>query len=165
MARCMFPSILLTEALLRRDGRFYNCSLVTNGETCSPNAPISQFQFQTGKTHKIRLINAGAEGNQNFAIDGHTMTVIANDFVPVLPYQTDVVTLATGQRTDVLVNATGKATDAFWMRSNISTLCSIPRQPYALAAVYYPEANTSIAPTSTAIPFEETSCGNVSSRS
>jgi hypothetical protein len=34
------------------------------------------------------LINAGAEGIQKFSLDGHTMTVIANDFVPVLPYQT-----------------------------------------------------------------------------
>ena len=30
---------------------------------------------------------------QRFTIDNHTMTIIANDFVPVKPYKTNVVTL------------------------------------------------------------------------
>lgn len=93
------------------------------------------------------------------------MTVIANDFVPVIPYETDIVTLAVGQRTDILVKATGKATDAFWMRSNISVLCSAPKQPYALAAIYYQEADVSQLPKSDATPYTETSCSNVSTNS
>lgn len=71
----------------------YDCSLITNGQQCTPNAGISVFRFTAGKTHRLRLINAGAEGIQRFTIDNHTMTVIANDFVPVKPYQTNVVTL------------------------------------------------------------------------
>lgn len=111
-------------------------------------------------------MNSGAEGLQRFAIDGHKMTVIANDFVPLVPYETDVVTLGIGQRTDILVKATGKPTDSFWMRSNISTSgCSIPaHQPRALAAIYYPKANTSEAPSSTPAPYKEISCGNVGIR-
>jgi FtsP/CotA-like multicopper oxidase with cupredoxin domain len=58
-----------------------------------PNAGLSKFRFQQGKTHRLRLINAGAEGIQRFSIDGHDMTVIANDFVPLQPYTTQVVTL------------------------------------------------------------------------
>ena len=134
---------------------------MTSGQACTPNAPISKFQFQTGKTHRLRLINAGAEGIQHFAIDGHTMAVIANDFVPVVPYQTNIVVLGVGQRTDIVVKATGKATDSYWMRSNISIQCSIPLQPYALAAIYYPEANTSATPKSVATSENYTSCGNV----
>jgi FtsP/CotA-like multicopper oxidase with cupredoxin domain len=38
-----------------------------------------------------------AEAMQKFSIDGHTMTVIANDFVPVEPYDVAVVTLAVGE--------------------------------------------------------------------
>jgi hypothetical protein len=34
------------------------------------------------------LINAGAEGIQKFTLDGHNMTVIVNDFVPINPYTT-----------------------------------------------------------------------------
>lgn len=51
-----------------------------------------------------------------FSIDGYNMTVIANDFVPVQPYVTDLVTLGTGQRTDVIVKAIGKPTDSVFMR-------------------------------------------------
>jgi len=71
----------------------YDCSLVTNGQTCTPNAGISKFKFQHGKKHRLRLTNAGAEGIQRFTIDGHNMTVIANEFVPVKPYSTNDVTL------------------------------------------------------------------------
>lgn len=35
------------------------------------------------------------------------------------------------------------------MRSNISTICSLTTQPYALAAIYYDEANTTATPQST----------------
>lgn len=72
----------------------YNCSLVTDETPCTDNAGLSKFQFTTGKKHLLRLINAGAEGIQKFSIDNHTMTVIANDFVPIEPYETDIVTLS-----------------------------------------------------------------------
>ena len=79
------------------------------------------------------------------------MKVIANDFVPVKPYDTKVVTLGIGQRTDVLVTANvGTSKSAFWMRSNISEICSGTKQPSALAAIYYDKADTKKAPTSKA---------------
>ena len=65
----------------------------------TPNAGLSKFKFRTGKTHRLRLINAGAEGIQRFTIDHHTMTVMANDFVPVRPYDTKVVTLGVSATT------------------------------------------------------------------
>jgi FtsP/CotA-like multicopper oxidase with cupredoxin domain len=135
---------------------------VTNGQSCKPNANISEFRFRKGKTHLLRLINSGAEGLQYFSIDGHTMSVIANDFVPISPYETDVLTLGVGQRYDVLVKATGKASDAVWMRSSISTVCSLPKQPYALAAIYYNQANGSSTPKSLPTPFDDSNCNNVS---
>lgn len=61
----------------------FNCSTITDGTPCTPNAGLSKFQFQSGKTYRLRLINGGAEGIQRFSIDGHTMQVIANDFVSV----------------------------------------------------------------------------------
>lgn len=64
----------------------FDCSTKAAGDNtaCSDNAGISRFKFTTGKTHRLRLINAGAEGMQRFSIDGHKMVVIANDFVPVV---------------------------------------------------------------------------------
>ncbi|KAM0521826.1 hypothetical protein ACHAPE_002388 [Trichoderma viride] len=128
---------------------FFDCSKVTDGTPCTNDAGIAKFRFQRGKTHLLRLINTGAEGLQRFSIDGHKMTVIANDFVDVKPYVTDVVTLGIGQRTNVLVKANGTL-DAYWMRSNISTACSLTNQPNALAAIYYDNADSNKTPQSTA---------------
>ncbi len=90
------------------------------------------------------------------------MTVIANDFVPIKPYTTKMVTLGVGQRSDVLVKATGNPTDAVWMRSDVSGTCSVSNQPHALAAIYYEKANTTQAPTTTATAYDDSHCGNVS---
>ena len=59
----------------------YNCSLVTDNTPCVNNAGLSKFNFKPGKKYRLRLINASAEGIQQFSIDGHTMEVFANDFV------------------------------------------------------------------------------------
>lgn len=130
----------------------FDCSTVEPGDKtrCTNNAGISKFKFQRGKTHRLRLINSGADGVQRFSIDGHTLTVLANDFTPIVPYSTTVVTLGVGQRSDVLVTANaGDSRSAFWMRSNI-TACTPAKQPFAVAAVYYEDADTNRPPTSTA---------------
>lgn len=142
-----------------------NCTQVAEKNAslpCVPNAGLSKFVFKRGLTHRLRLINAGAEALQRFTIDNHVMTVIANDFVPVEPYNTTVVTLGVGQRTDILVTANDNTTGAVWMRSDISTTCSATNRPHALAAIYYDDADTSIAPTTIATPYEDNHCGNVS---
>jgi FtsP/CotA-like multicopper oxidase with cupredoxin domain len=41
---------------------------------------------------------------QKFTLDGHNFTVIANDFIPINPYSTNVITLGVGQRSDVIVS-------------------------------------------------------------
>lgn len=69
----------------------YDCSLVTDGTKCkmvfsflnrclwfsgTPNAGLSKFNFTSGKTHRLRLINTSATGLYLFSIDGHELTVI-----------------------------------------------------------------------------------------
>ncbi|KAL8417323.1 hypothetical protein RB596_007446 [Gaeumannomyces avenae] len=128
----------------------FDCTKKDAGDNtkCTSNAGISKFKFQTGKTHRLRLINSGADGVQRFSIDQHTMTVIANDFVPIKPYDAKVVTLGVGQRVDVIVKAdAGASKSAYWMRSNL-TSCTLARQPLAVAAIYYDE-DTGADPTST----------------
>lgn len=142
----------------------FNCS--NTNLTCVPNAGLAKFKFQSGKKHLIRLINHGAEGVLFFSIDGYKMTVVANDFVPLVPYETDLVTLSVGQRSDVIVEATGDATDAVWMRLTSGPPGNIPSggiQPRGFggcnigtgydytttAAIYYENADTSKAPNTT----------------
>ncbi|KAK5110179.1 hypothetical protein LTR62_006175 [Meristemomyces frigidus] len=81
----------------------YPCANATGGHTCTPNAGLASFKFESGKKHRLRLINHAAEALVFFSIDGYEMTVIANDFVSVVPHQTDLVQTGVGQRTDVIV--------------------------------------------------------------
>lgn len=140
----------------------FDCSTIAHNDhtPCVNNAGVSKFRFQRGKTHLLRLINAGAEALQRFSIDGHKMTVISNDFIPVEPYETDVVTLGIGQRSDVLVEANGEL-DAYWMRSNISSICSLAYNHDAMAAIYYDDADDTKEPSS--VPWhapEPGTCAN-----
>ncbi|KAI5924493.1 multicopper oxidase-domain-containing protein [Camillea tinctor] len=127
----------------------FDCSTVDAGDTtkCTNNAGLSKFRFQSGKTHRLRFINSGSEGTQRISIDGHNMTVIANDFTPIQPYDTQVVTLGIGQRVDVVVHAHDDPKAAFWLRANL-TSCAFAKQPYALAAIYYQDADVDAIPAS-----------------
>lgn len=131
----------------------FNCSSVAQKDPtpCVCDAGVSKFKFHRGKTHLLRLINSGAEGLQRFSIDGHEMTVIANDFVPVEPYDTKVVTLGIGQRSDVLVKADGDL-GAYWMRANVSRICGRNHNPDAVAAIYYDDAKEDEEPKS--VPWD-----------
>lgn len=82
----------------------YPCENTT--AVCTPNAGISKFAFTPGKKYRLRLINPSAEAIIKFHIDGHNLSVIANDFVPIIPYTTNVVTLGVGQRSDIIVRHT-----------------------------------------------------------
>ncbi|PHH77561.1 hypothetical protein CDD80_493 [Ophiocordyceps camponoti-rufipedis] len=116
----------------------FDCTLLgsNNRLPCNLNAGPAVFEFERGKTYRLRIINAGAEGEQRFSIDGHSLLVIANDFVPVRPYEAKVLTLGIGQRQDVIVKADGPL-NSYWMRSNISEVCSLTAQPYARAIINY----------------------------
>ena len=138
-----------------------NCAQSPVSTSCTTNAGLAEFQFQTGKTHRLRLINAGAEAIQKFSIDNHLLTVMAVDFVPIIPYQTTVVTLAVGQRLDILVTANGTPTDSVYMRSTIST-CSKYKQPNALALIYYPSADKTLPPTTQPQPDTTDPCAEES---
>jgi FtsP/CotA-like multicopper oxidase with cupredoxin domain len=72
----------------------FNCSLAARGSTCdSSDATYSKFRVRTGKTYKLRLINSGAGSIEYFSIDNHQLTIISNDFVDIIPYNTTIVTL------------------------------------------------------------------------
>lgn len=98
---------------------------------CIPNAGLSQFRVQSGKKHLLRLINSGAEGVLFVSVDGYQLEVVAQDFVPLVPYNTSYVTLAVGQRTDVIFYASGKPTDSVWLR-----VASGPCKSYSTSPIF-----------------------------
>lgn len=131
----------------------YDASYVPANITwnCVENAGLSKFKFQPGKTHRLRLMNVGADGVQKFSIDGHKLTVISYDFVHTTPHTTDVVTLGVGQRADVLVTADNTSLDKFWMRTAApgGDSCGGSDQGEIQAIIYYEGADTTLEPTST----------------
>ena len=65
-----------------------------NGQNIKPDGSAgtrATFNFTPGKKHLLRLINTSVDNHFKFAIDGHTMTVISTDFVPINPYTTDIL--------------------------------------------------------------------------
>ncbi|KAH8790649.1 Cupredoxin [Hyaloscypha finlandica] len=139
----------------------FNCSRIAANDTtpCESNVGVSKFRFTPGKKHRLRLINAGGDGQQKFSIDGHNMTIIAIDFVPIKPYDAQVVTVGIGQRVDVIVKGLD-TTGAFTMRSVLAS-CSDDYQPLATAIFYY--SHKVLVSNSTAWPALKDSladCGN-----
>lgn len=149
------------------DGRMtFNCSLgVPAGSTCTPDAPYSKFRVQNGKTYKLRLINSGAGSLLYFSIDNHQLTIIANDFVDIQPYNVTQVVLGTGQRADVLFTPRGNGT--IWMRTiAFGKFCGASRalQTRAKAVIFLDDTPESAAlPTTTAWPdpVDNGLCSNV----
>ena len=115
----------------------YNCSLKApdDNSPCVSNAGTASFKFTAGKKHRLRLLNAGASATTTFSVDGYNMTVIANDFVPLVPYSVQCesvlqqshdaadhlsfadIKLGVGQRYDVIVETPVNATKPFFLRA------------------------------------------------
>ncbi|KAI0016542.1 multicopper oxidase [Xylariomycetidae sp. FL0641] len=84
----------------------------------------SRFQttFEAGKSYRLRLVNMAMDNFFKFSIDNHTLTVIAADLVPIVPYETEMVSLGIGQRYDVIVTANQEPGN-YWMRSIPQQTC------------------------------------------
>ena len=129
--------------------------------TCVDNAPISSFRFQSNKVHRLRVMNTGANGIQKFTIDHHNLTVIAVDFVPIVPYNTSILTLGVGQRADVLVLGSDTPKASVYMRATAPSResCGGAKQSQTVASIYYEQADTTVAPDSVSdVVIDETTC-------
>jgi FtsP/CotA-like multicopper oxidase with cupredoxin domain len=95
------------------------------GTDGAPNATGKRFEMtvKKGSTYRFRLVNAAIQSTFKFYIDGHKLTVISADFVPIVPYQTEVVSISNGQRYDVLVTF-DQAVSNYWMRSDNAQECA-----------------------------------------
>lgn len=111
----------------------------------------SRFEttFEVGKRYLLRLVNAAADSHFRFSVDNHTLEVIASDFVPIVPYSTDVLSIAMGQRYDVIVTANA-VTDNYWMRAMIQTACSDNANPDNVRGIIRYDSTSTDEPSSTA---------------
>ncbi|KAH8885289.1 laccase-1 [Thozetella sp. PMI_491] len=136
----------------------YHCATI-DGPACISGGKKFETVFQSGTKYLIRLINVAIDAQFQFSIDGHTLTVIANDLVPIEPYNTSSVLISIGQRYDVVVEANAPIGD-YWMRGGWVDACA--RNPNAkdmTGIVRYDPSSTSEPATSSNVTAP-TSCND-----
>lgn len=115
-----------------------SCYKTVNGvKTILKGSKYNQT-FEEGKRYLLQLINASSESMFIFSIDDHDFEVIAADLVPIVPYKTDSVFVAIGQRYQIIVTAKPKKKSAlcrgditrcnYWIRTRIATGCGTVAQ-------------------------------------
>lgn len=111
----------------------------------------SRFEqtFVAGTRYRIRLVNGAADTHFKFSIDNHTLEVISADFVPIVPYSTDFVSIGMGQRYDVIVTANATA-DNYWMRAIVQQTCSENSYPDNVRGIIRYDATSTDDPTTSA---------------
>lgn len=128
---------------------------------CLGTGKRSETVIQKGKKYRLRLLDSQTDGWMKFSIDGHKLTVIAADLVPIVPYQTDSVILTAGQRYDVVFEA-NQDVGNYWMRATYQTACNalvIGRNDIK-GIIRYEGANMNEDPTTTTWSSITDSCGD-----
>jgi FtsP/CotA-like multicopper oxidase with cupredoxin domain len=93
-------------------------SVLFNGKGRAPGdtkSPLTAVEVKKGQRVRLRLINGSSTYALRFQIDGHPLTVIATDGMPVAPVTVDNLLLGVGERYDVLLKADQDG--AFWVRA------------------------------------------------
>jgi FtsP/CotA-like multicopper oxidase with cupredoxin domain len=136
----------------------YDCSNSTDA-SCIGGGKKFETVFVPGTKYRLRLINVATNGHLQFSIDGHNLTVIANDLVPIVPYQTESLLLGIGQRYDVIVEANAEPGD-YWLRGGWQESCTVPNHNAAnITGIVRYDSTSTADPTTTGITVSDT-CGD-----
>ncbi|KAF8987472.1 hypothetical protein BGZ52_004371 [Haplosporangium bisporale] len=123
----------------------FNCSsdaqaLFPTGNKCTNGAPLATFNFKTGLTYRIRLINTGAFADFQFSIDDHMLTVIEADGIDMQPVAVQRLPIHVAQRYSVLVKA-NQTVGNYYVRATMNTNCfDVPNpalDPLVKAVIHY----------------------------
>lgn len=136
----------------------FDCTGSTDPK-CVGGGKKFQAVFQAGKKYRLRIINVAIEGHFQFSIDGHSLTVIANDLVPIVPFKTDSVLVSIGQRYDVIVEANA-APGNYWMRAGWQTACLGNDNAANITGIIRYDASSTDEPTTTSNVTLSSSCAD-----
>ena len=89
--------------LLNGKGPYYCCPSLD--KQCTGTTPFTEFNFTADKSYKMSLVNTAVSTHFTFWIDGHDFFVVSTDFVPIVPYRTNTLNIAIGQRYDIIIPA------------------------------------------------------------
>ncbi|KAJ4316068.1 hypothetical protein N0V94_005626 [Neodidymelliopsis sp. IMI 364377] len=124
-------------------------ALINGKGTFNGTGERYEVSFEQGKRYRMRFVNAAIDTFFKLSLDNHTMTVIAMDFVPVVPFQVDVLDITMGQRYDVIIEANQTATD-YWLRAIPQASCSENDNTNDIRAVVRYSSSSTADPTTTA---------------
>ncbi|KAF9198767.1 hypothetical protein BGZ49_000323, partial [Haplosporangium sp. Z 27] len=105
----------------------FNCNgdskaLFPTGSKCHSNAPLSVFDFKSGSTYRVRIMNTGSFADFHFSIDNHTLRVIEADGIDMQPVDVQRIPIHVAQRYSVLVHA-NQTVGNYWVRADMNTNC------------------------------------------
>ncbi|KAK6614784.1 Laccase-2-like protein 4 [Botrytis cinerea] len=127
------------------------------GADGASNQTGSRFStsVQSGKSYRFRLVNSAIDSQFKFSVDSHTMTVMAMDFVPIVPYQTEILNIAIGQRYDVVITANqASVASDFFIRAIPQSSCSENDNSDNIRGVLHYGSSTGL-PTTTGYTFTD----------
>ena len=115
--------------------------------------------FEAGKKYRLSIVNVATDGHFQFSIDGHNLTVISNDLVPIVPYTTDSILVSIGQRYDVVVEANANPGN-YWLRAGWVTACATNDNADNMTGIVRYDSTSTADPTTNSTVVASSSCGD-----
>lgn len=75
----------------------FDCSGSTDTNCVGGGANFEFPEFEYGKKYLLRFVNTATDTFFKLSLDGHSMTVVAADFVPITPFTTDYLSIGIGK--------------------------------------------------------------------
>ncbi|KAF1349911.1 multicopper oxidase-domain-containing protein [Delphinella strobiligena] len=110
-------------------------------------------EFESNKTYMFNIVNTAIQSTYKFYIDNHTMTVISADFVPIVPYETDILNINIGQRYQVIVRA-DQAVGDYWLRFDNQNACATTIQSDNIKGIIHYSGGAGATPDSIAYDYD-----------
>ncbi|KAH6695650.1 laccase precursor [Plectosphaerella plurivora] len=137
----------------------FDCSGSTDPK-CVGGGKKFETVFEKGKKYKIRLINVAIDGVFQFSIDGHSLTVVSADLVPMKPFAADSIVLHPAQRYDVIVEANAEPGD-YWLRGGWVDACGKNKNATEMTGIVRYDAKSTATPSTTSTVVADTNCFDV----
>ncbi|CAG8949270.1 hypothetical protein HYFRA_00004895 [Hymenoscyphus fraxineus] len=136
----------------------YDCSTSTD-PNCVGGGRKNVNVFEPGRRYRYRLLNSALDSHFLFSIDGHNFQVIGMDLVPIVPYTTDSISIAIGQRYDIIVTANATPGD-YWLRAGLVEACGANANAANITGIIRYDASSTADPTTTSSVTRVGECGD-----
>jgi len=137
----------------------FDCSGAASDPNCVGGGKKFEMNFKNGTKYLLRLVNVATDGHFQFSIDGHSLTVIGNDLVPIKPYTADSILVSIGQRYDVIVEANAGTGD-YWLRAGWVSACAGNNNPADMTAIVRYDSTSTSTPSTTSNVTTPATCGD-----